>query len=555
MSIDSINPVCREFGVSKPLEVADSDSQELTKLSDLGKILKMHTTMKVAADELKMIGVTLSPEALAVYSATKIDAPSATVKIIKTLEAVIKKINNRQDLAADRVKLTQMLDVMQKAVGLITDLGKKLSADGLKVYLNTLLEITEPSATAKIIKTMERTAQKMSDALSARSKTKFSLTVSKTFPEYGEVEAYIVSMCTPEEAPALVALVKEPEHAPAIPATLLPIEDGPNILVAAPSTAKKEALKKFDWMISGTAGYARRFVGKDKLELMSSADRALLGRLAVTGSVNLAENLNLNFDYKTSMSYDETGRDDLITNDDDGRVSVNYSTDSDNLLAQLGGRHYRTDYPTKTNPTISGGTEALYYNHKFSPNLSLNISQTFAGNLATTQKDTGAAFDATLQPTVTYTLDNGANFTAGAVVSYDSLNEGVAGGPVVGLGYSSGLNALYGIGSYSRSNKGSNSATAGLSYFYDSKYGIIANYSFSDHETTTHRADVMAGAKFSLWKDLFLEPLCGGTFGVVGGNAVVAPKAMLMLGYGKPLPSQPLTTVPGSITNNPLGGY
>lgn len=526
---DELNPICRSYGATKPKKIEAQEAQDLEKLNDLAKVVKMLDIIRKVVSELSSLGKDLSDKALSIYSGIKVSSTSAMARIIMTFEGVLARIDKlpkqqRAELAVDRAKFFAMLIVVKRARDQITEIGLTLSRPGLELYSATSNDVVETSATVKMIKTLELTAQRMGDKLPASDRNAIGLVGDRKVPDYAAVEKYIKAKCTPMDGDLV------PELVPLIPSEpISTVDKGPKKLDGKiPEVSSKFA-------VSGAigTGFSHRFSGSPDV-FPGSNGGVLADSVASLGYI-LNNPWTLQLDYKFSAAYDVEGPDNLLRNDDKVDLSARYKGEDLAVIVKAGARRYRNDYPMPQNPNGYSPTQDAYASYKMQPNLQLNLQENYS------------AQGLYISPNATYIRDQFRG-TFGPSAGYSSVLHTFGFGATLGAGMQNGphdfssMATLLMFGDVADVN-------IGIRYFYNDKYGINANYQTTGSNGTPGQlVHARGGVKIPLFGDLVLEPYAGFAVGNEGSNPVSSAEAGIFLRYGKLLPRNPNTLTPYSLS-------
>jgi len=139
---------------------------------------------------------------------------------------------------------------------------------------------------------------------------------------------------------------------------------------------EKKKLPFFQYSLRLGTGYGLMPAGQEHRELIADQERGILMQSSASGKLNLSEKLALQIDYNFSAPYDVQYGDDLVSNNDFGRISlISLPLEKLDLFAQVGWRYHRNDYPGENTPDINALVESIRINYHLNDKLSINFDQ------------------------------------------------------------------------------------------------------------------------------------------------------------------------------------
>ncbi len=348
----SVNAICKERGkieINKPEAISSADQKEIQVLQDLAQLLELYQALKAvdfgnlpldAIGAMRDISEHCHPKSLC-YKMTPIlivDALTKTVfdeeneKAIKTLIKAIKPVSEKfQAVFADKNPLVSI-----KVKNRYKELEKAETGALHKRALNALKKV------------MEEIGMGLSPKASAELKTKQTDWVDNIIVD--QINSLIWEKCEP-------GFVE-----------VKPVGPKPKPKSWMPS-----------WLNLGLrigSGYGGRAKGKHLPELLAEEERGLLLKGAASFKFDLSARYALQIDYSFSAPYDVKGDDNLVSNKDDGRLSlIARPLDNLDLFVQAGWLYYRNDYPSAATPDINALQDHIRINYRPINKLSINFDQ------------------------------------------------------------------------------------------------------------------------------------------------------------------------------------
>jgi hypothetical protein len=481
IQFSDIKKTCQSYKVS--IGKMPEDAQELPKLGELKKFSSMLLIMKKAVDETKAIGQTLSPKGLKIYVSVKVQEKSATLKIIKTFEESIKHIDSlsrrkRNALSADREKFQKMLGIMRKAASKTSTIGRTLSKAALKVYLEASSRVKEASATAKVLKILQKAADDWSKKLSPKTKKGLVLYAGWTQKIDGnlltKIDEYSKGICKAG------VVLKSSASKPAV--------TKPKIV--KPKKPEKKVEEKKSWpdyfWVKLESGYSGGEEG-----VFTDKPRGILFNAGAGAAFDVTKKLTLGINYLFGGPYDATdGGDKVVYDYDDARAYLTWTNKDLNLKISgaLGFKRLRNDYPTIINPNLYAATQDVAAQWRFAQRFSGNLAINFEEGKAEAREETGYFKFAALPGAKLYLLDDKLVPRAGVLLSYNNVIDGLTWG-------------IWGGGKYDLGK-----VEIGL----DLKF---TDYPGSDQYVEEWRFDGKAQLKIPVWKNLKISVIGGGFVG------------------------------------------
>jgi len=347
--MSDVNAICLDRGglkISHPKAI--TAAEEIITLNDIAQLLEVY-------QELKAIDFSKLPDsAIGAFREKAGGSDFAVVLMVKALSE--KSFSGEEKIAVDEL-LARLKRIAEK-YGRLFDSDNPLVSPKTKDRYNQAeiqieKEIPKGALRKKALAALEAVIKQMVLGLSKGTKNQLKISEASWIDKISvkQVNDLIGEKCKSG------LLMQQPTSQP----------------------APKSEKRKLDYSFRLASGFGLRALGKDRPEALASEERGVLMQGGASAKYNISKRYSLQLDYNFSAPYDVIGKDNLVSNDDFGRLSL-----AANLLnnldvhGQVGWRYYRNDYPSAETPDINGLVENFRVNWRAFPqipSLSLNLDQ------------------------------------------------------------------------------------------------------------------------------------------------------------------------------------
>jgi hypothetical protein len=525
--MSDISPICFDRGgikISQPKAI--TAAEEVITLNDIAQLLEVY-------QELKAIDFSKLPDsAIGAFREKAGGSDFAVVLMVKALSE--KSFSGEEKTAVDEL-LAQLRRIAEK-YGRLFDGDNPLVSPKTRDRYNQAeiqieKEIPKGALRKKALAALEAVIKQLVLGLSKGAKNKLKISEASWIDKISvkQVNDLIGEKCKPG------LLTQQP----------------------ASQAAPKSEKRKLDYSFRLVSGFGHRALGKDRPEVLAAEERGVLIQGGVSARYNFSKRYALQLDYNFSAPYDVIGKDNLVSNDDFGRLSLTARPlGSLDIHAQVGWRNYRNDYPSAETPDLNGLVQNLRINWRaFAglPKLSLNLDQSLIAGW------TNISFPADRSGfrLVRAAGEPGASLKVGAFTPFIG---GIAGKGDEGTILGGFAGSVFDLGNHQANLRLQYATHEGLSsairYLYDRggwKVGALAfyrNLNLSDNHQAGGGAFAIIRLVKILGLDLELQPFANAAYekGVVSALNFIFG---VMLGLGGLRPSQPSALTPDSVKSLP----